>query len=154
MCTTGLEKSRSQRILWLFEELNVPYKLKLYHRGKDFLADPALKEVHPLGKSPIICVKAAGAEEEIVIAESGAIVEYLIEHFGKWMEPKRYKDGLEGQVGGETEEWLRSRYFMHYAEGSLMTIIIVALIIGSKFPDQDSICVRIQERPFVVPAGS
>jgi glutathione S-transferase len=154
MCTTGLEKSRSQRILWLFEELNVPYKLKLYHRGKDFLADPALKEVHPLGKSPIICVKAAGAEKEIVIAESGAIVEYLIDHFGKWMEPKRYKEGLEGQIGGETEEWLRSRYFMHYAEGSLMTIIIVALIIGSKFPEQDSICVRIQERPFVVPAGS
>lgn len=57
-----------------------------------------------------------------MIAESANIIEYLLEHFGKesTLLPKRYKDGEEGKVGGETEEWLRYRYFMHYAEGSLM----------------------------------
>ena len=110
----------------------MPYKLKLYPRGKDQLADPALQEVHPLGKSPVIGIKPPGAEKEIVIAESGAIVEYLIDHFGSSMKPKRYKEGMEGQIGGETEEWMRDRYFMHYAEGSLMTIMLVAFITNSK----------------------
>jgi glutathione S-transferase len=133
-----LEKSRSQRIVWLLEELKVPYKLKLYHRGKDFLADPGLKKIHPLGKSPVIGIKTPGAENETILAESGAIVEYLVEYFGKWMEPKRYNEGMEGQIGGETEEWKRNRYFMHYAEGSLMTIMLVAYIINSEYSSKKS----------------
>jgi len=128
-----LEQSRSQRVVWLLEELQVPYKLKLYHRNKDHLADPALKKVHPLGKSPVVGIKPAGGGKEIVLAESGFIVEYLVDHFGKGKieSPRRYKEGLEGQVGGETEEWLRYRYFLHYAEGSLMTPMLVAFLFNA-----------------------
>jgi glutathione S-transferase len=115
----------------MLEELKVPYELKTYKRGKDMLADPELKKVHPLGKSPVLGVKPPGSDkEEIIIAESGNIVEYLAEHFAKHMVPKRWIDGKEGQVGGETEQWLRYRYFMHYAEGSLMSLLVIGLIVG------------------------
>lgn len=125
-----LNQSRSQRILWLLEELKVPYELEIFHRNKETkFAPPELKKIHPLGKSPIISVEVPG-QKPVVIAESAFIVEYLLDHFsnGSTLLPKRYKDGQEGNVGGETEEWLRFRYFMHYAEGSLMTFMLVALI--------------------------
>ena len=69
-----------------------------------------------------------------MIAESAVIAEYLLDHFGNGIKllPKRYKNGQEGRIGGETEEWLRFRYFMHYAEGSLMTLMMIALIAHSK----------------------
>jgi len=126
-----LEKSRSQRILWLLEELNVTYELKIFHRDPSTqFAPPELKKIHPLGKSPVISILAPGASEPVVIAESAFIVEYLLDHFshGSTLLPKRYKEGKEGQVGGETEEYLRFRYFLHYAEGSLMSIMLVAHI--------------------------
>ncbi|KAL9111687.1 MAG: hypothetical protein Q9227_003961 [Pyrenula ochraceoflavens] len=107
----------TESIIWLLEELKVPYELKLYKRGSDKLADPKLKEVHPLGKSPVITVETPNSAETLILAESGAIVEFLCEHFGQWMIPKHYQDGKQGQVGGETESWLRYRYLMHYAEG-------------------------------------
>ena len=73
-----LETSRSQRILWLLEELGVPYELKIYARDKATkLAPPALKAIHPLGKSPVI------TDGDEVIAESGAIIEYLVETYGE-----------------------------------------------------------------------
>ncbi|KAF2104340.1 glutathione S-transferase [Rhizodiscina lignyota] len=125
-----LEKSRSQRILMMLEELKVPYELKVFKRDANNLADPALKDIHPLGKSPVLGVKAPGAEKEIVIAESANIVEYLAEHFGKGMIPKRWADGKEGQVGGETDGWLRYRYLMHYCEGSLMSLLVVGLVVS------------------------
>lgn len=123
-----LDKSRSQRILWLLEELKVDYELKIFKRGKDFHAPPELKDVHPLGKSPVVGIQAADAAKPLIIAESGAIVDYLTEYFGKWMIPKRYPDGKEGLIGAETEEWLRYRFLMHYAEGSFMTIMLIALM--------------------------
>ena len=92
------------------------------------LAPPELKKVHPLGKSPLVSVQAEGATEPLVLAESVLITEYLIDHFGPWLAPTRYQKGKEGQVQGETEEWLRYRYFMHYAEGTLMPYLVVALI--------------------------
>ncbi|PGH10699.1 hypothetical protein AJ79_05290 [Helicocarpus griseus UAMH5409] len=122
-----LEKSRAQRILWLLEELDLPYEIKLYKRGADKLAGPELKEIHPLGKSPVISIEKA-PNPPLVLAESGAIVEYLIDHFGPHIVPKRYPDGKEGQVGGETESWRRDRYFMHYNEGTLMAILVRKLI--------------------------
>ncbi|KAK3076877.1 hypothetical protein LTS18_011752, partial [Coniosporium uncinatum] len=94
-----LTQSRSHRILWLLEELKLDYDLKIYKRGSDMLAPPELKQVHPLGKSPVINVQVPGVEEPMVIAESGAIVEYLTEYFGKWMIPVRYPEGKEGQIG-------------------------------------------------------
>jgi len=126
-----LDKSRSQRILWLLEELKVPYELEIYHRNKDtHFAPPELKKVHALGKSPIISITSPGSTEAVTIAESAFIVEYLLDHFsnGSTLLPKRYREGMEGKVGGETEEWLRFKYFMHYAEGSLMPLMLVALV--------------------------
>lgn len=126
-----LEVSRSHRILWLLEELQIPYELKTYKRGSDMHADPKLKEVHPLGKSPVITVETPGTTQPIVIAESAFIVEYLCDHYGKWLIPKRYQDGKDGQVGGETDSWLRYRYYMHYAEGSIMPLMVTTLLVSS-----------------------
>jgi len=126
-----LEQSRSQRILWLLEELKVPYELEIFHRNKETrLAPPELKKVHALGKSPVISVTAPGSDQPVIIAESAFIVEYLLDHFGNGstLLPKRYKEGQEGKVAGETEEWLRFRYYMHYAEGSLMSLMLLALV--------------------------
>jgi glutathione S-transferase len=126
-----LEQSRSQRILWLLEELEVPYELQIFHRNKEtYQAPPSLKAIHPLGKSPVISVTPPGSSESVVIAESANIMEYLLDHFssGSTLLPKRYKEGQEGKVGGETEEWLRFRYYMHYAEGSLMTLMLLSLV--------------------------
>lgn len=92
------------------------------------LAPPELKKIHPLGKSPLISVQAPGAAEPIVLAESGLIIEYLVDHFGPSLAPKRWQEGKEKQVQGETEEWLRYRYFLHYAEGSLMPYLVTALL--------------------------
>ncbi|KAL8856500.1 MAG: hypothetical protein Q9178_006899 [Gyalolechia marmorata] len=123
-----LEKSRAQRILWLLEELKIDYELKTYKRV-NMLAPPELKKVHPLGKSPLVSVQAEGAAEPLVLAESGLITEYLVEHFGPSLAPKRYQEGKDGQIQGETEEWLRYRYFMHYAEGTLMPYLVTALLL-------------------------
>ncbi|ETI19790.1 hypothetical protein G647_08803 [Cladophialophora carrionii CBS 160.54] len=129
-----LEVSRSQRILWLFEELGVPYELKTYKRTKERLAPPELKEVHPLGKSPVVTIEIPGSATPIVLAESAAIVEYLCDHYdgqGKALVPTRYKPGKDGKIGGETESWLRYRMLMHYAEGSIMPFMVLSLIVGS-----------------------
>jgi glutathione S-transferase len=125
--------SRSHRILWLFEELRVPYELKTYKRTKAGLAPPELKDVHPLGKSPVVTIHVAGSEEPVVLAESAAIVEYFAEHYGKGtsLVPIRYQESKDGQIGGETESWLRYRMLMHYAEGSLMPFMLLSLIVGS-----------------------
>lgn len=126
-----LEKSRSQRILWLLEELPITYTLETYKR-QNMLAPPELKEIHPLGKSPIVSISTNADSKPLVLAESSFIVEYLVDHFGPWLAPERYEKGKkEGEVGGETESWVRYRYFMHYAEGSLMPFLIIAFILGN-----------------------
>jgi glutathione S-transferase len=109
-----LEHSRSQRILWLLEELGLPYEIQHYTRHpKTMLAPPALKRVHPLGKSPVI------VDDGQVIAETGAIVEYLTEK-------------AEGRLGppANRESVLRYRQFLHYAEGSMMPPLLALLVIG------------------------
>ncbi|ETS76044.1 hypothetical protein PFICI_12988 [Pestalotiopsis fici W106-1] len=129
-----LEKSRAQGILWLLEELKVDYELELFHRNKQtMLAPPELKKIHPLGKSPVISVTAPGADKPIVIAETGAIAQYLSEHWGQnsTLVPKRWKEGQEGRVGGETEAWMRWMYFLHYNEGSLMTLLMMVLVLST-----------------------
>lgn len=125
-----LEKSRAQRILWLLEELGINYDIKTFKRAER-LAPPELKKIHPLGKSPIITVESDATKEPIVIAESANIIEYLIEHFGPSLVPTQYREGMEGKIGGETEEWLRYRYFMHYGEGTLMPYLVLALVMDS-----------------------
>jgi glutathione S-transferase len=114
-----LENSRSQRILWLLEELGLPYEVKRYERDrKTMLAPPSLKRVHPLGKSPVIEDMGAASGERRVIAETGAIVEYLVEKAGGRLGPPANRDAV-----------LRYRQFLHYAEGSLMPPLLVMLVI-------------------------
>jgi glutathione S-transferase len=107
-----LNNSRSQRILWLLEELGIPYEIKKYQRMEGIpLAPPELKAVHPLGKSPVI------TDGDKTIAESGAIVEYLLDRYGNGrMRPKPGTDDHWKYV-----EW------MHFAEGSAMTPLLLAL---------------------------
>lgn len=122
-----LERSRAQRILWLLEELKLDYELKTYKR-QNMQAPEELKEVHPLGKSPLLSIESAATSKPIILAESGLIIEYLIDHFGPHLVPKRYDDDRDNQVGGETESWLRYRYFMHFTEGSFMPLMVIGLL--------------------------
>ncbi|TVY49360.1 Glutathione S-transferase [Lachnellula occidentalis] len=122
-----LEDSRAQRLLVLLEELNLKYEIKTYKRNKDRLAPESLKKIHPLGKSPAVEIELPG-QAPFVLAESGAIFEYLCTHFGKHLIPAR---GGEGGNGIESEEFRRNRYFMHYAEGSLMSLVAIAAVMSS-----------------------
>ena len=108
-----LNNSRSQRVLWLLEELGMPSEIKHYQRdAKTMLAPPELRAVHPLGKSPVI---TAG---DLTVAESGTIVEYLIDQYGEG----RFKPAIG------TPERLRYTYWLHYAEGSLMPPLLMKLV--------------------------
>ena len=107
-----LNNSRSQRVLWLLEELGLPYEIKHYQREKSGLAPKSLEAVHPLGKSPVI------SEDGATVAESGAILEYLVERHGNGR--------LAPPLG--TPERLRYAYWMHYAEGSAMPPLLMKLV--------------------------
>ena len=106
-----LNNSRSQRILWMLEELEVEYEVVRYEREPTMLAPAALKAVHPLGKSPVI------VDDGLVVSESGAIVEYLAEQYG----------GL--RPAGTTER-RRAVYWLHFAEGSAMTPLLLKLYLS------------------------
>jgi glutathione S-transferase len=107
-----LDNSRSHRVLWLLEELGVDYEIKHYKREASLRAPASLRAIHPLGKSPTI---TDGTE---TFAESGAILEYLVERYGQ---------GRFVPAAG-TPELLRYRYWMHYAEGSMMLPLVLMLI--------------------------
>ncbi|KAL4860910.1 hypothetical protein BDV12DRAFT_204570 [Aspergillus spectabilis] len=125
----GLNESRAHRILWLLEELNIPYELQTFKRGSDKLAPKPLKNVHPLGRAPVVTIETPYSNLPLVLAESAFIVEYLCDHFaGGHLLPKRWRYGKQGKVGGETEEWLRYRYYMHYTEGSLMPNLVMKVL--------------------------
>lgn len=117
-----LENSRSQRVLWLLEELGLEYEVRHYLRDTETrLAPPELREVHPLGKSPVI------SDGERSLAESGTIVEYLARRYGKG----RWAPGLKSDAYWDFSYW------MHYAEGSLMPPLLLKLVfdtVGSKAP--------------------
>lgn len=108
-----LNKSRSQRILWLLEELKLSYEVKFYERNpKTWLAPESLHEVHPLGKSPVL------TDQDITVAESGAIITYLLDSYGG--------DQLRPTSG--TQEDRRFTYWLHYAEGSAISPLVLSLI--------------------------
>ncbi len=110
-----LNNSRSQRVLWLLEEMGTPYEIAKYQRMSPLpMAPPELKEVHPLGKSPVI------TDGGKAIAESGAIVEYLID---------RYANGRLKPARGTDDYWKYVEW-MHYAEGSAMFPLLMALFLG------------------------
>ncbi|KAI5120884.1 hypothetical protein M0805_002984 [Coniferiporia weirii] len=105
-----LNNSRSQRILWLLEELELPYEIKHYKRTDNHTAPEEMKSVHPIGLAPVVTVG------DITIAESGAIIEYIITRYG-------------GEKQKPTEEgYLDNLYFSHYSEGSLMPLLVNKLI--------------------------
>ena len=111
-----LENSRSQRVLWMLEELGLPHEIRRYERNKKtMLAPPELKRVHPLGKSPVI---EDTDDDRRVIAETGAIVEYLV-------------DKADGRLGAPANRTgaLDYRFWLHYAEGSLMPPLLVKLVL-------------------------
>jgi len=110
-----LNNSRSQRLLWLLEELGVLYDIKRYQRdSKTMLAPPELRQVHPLGKSPVI------TDGDVTLAESGAIMEYVLEKYGRGrLMPKP-----------NTPEKVRFTYWMHFAEGSAMPPLVMKLVLG------------------------
>jgi glutathione S-transferase len=110
-----LNNSRSQRLLWLLEELGVLYDIKRYQRdSKTMLAPPELRQIHPLGKSPVI------TDGDVTLAESGAIMEYVLEKYGRGrLMPKP-----------NTPEKVRYTYWMHFAEGSAMPPLVMKLVLG------------------------
>lgn len=109
-----LENSRSQRVLWLLEELGLPYEVIRYERDKKTMhAPPELKKIHPLGKSPVI------EDQGRALAETGAIVEYLVEQSGGRLGPSANREIV-----------LRYRHFLHYAEGSMMPPLLALLVVG------------------------
>ena len=111
-----LENSRSQRILWMLEELQLPYEIVRYERNKvTMLAPPELKRIHPLGKSPVV----EDTETGMVVAETGAIVDYLV-------------DLADGRLGppAKRDDALRYRFWLHYAEGSMMPPLLVKLVLS------------------------
>lgn len=120
-----LNNSRSQRVLWLLEELGVPYEIKYYQRGADMRAPKELRAIHPLGKSPVV------TDEGNTIAESGAITEYIVETYGQ---------GRLIPAAG-TPERLRYTYWLHYAEGSAMPPLLQKLIF-SLLPSRSPVIIR------------
>ncbi|MEJ1095146.1 MULTISPECIES: glutathione S-transferase [unclassified Pseudoxanthomonas] len=109
-----LNNSRSQRVLWLLEELGLDYTIVRYQRDPStMLAPPSLRAIHPLGKSPVV------VDGEHVLAESGAVLEYLVE---------RYDTAHAFAPSPGTPERLRYRYWMHYAEGSAMPPMLLSLV--------------------------
>ncbi len=115
-----LNNSRSQRVLWLLEELGLEYEVIRYERdAKTLLAPPALRKVHPLGKSPVI------SDGDISVAESGAIVEYLVDQYGQGK--------LKPRAGSADQR--RYTYWLHYAEGSAMPPLLMSLVF-TRIPTQ------------------
>jgi glutathione S-transferase len=121
-----LNNSRSQRVLWLLEELGIGYEVRRYERDpKTMLAPASLRAVHPLGKAPVI------TENEVTVAESGAIIDYLIE-----------RDGGKRLIPPPgTPDRLRYTYWLHFAEGSAMPPLLLSLIFG-RLPGQSPFFVR------------
>lgn len=119
-----LNQSRSTRILWLLEELGLPYEIKRYERDpRTNLAPDALRKVHPLGKSPVL------TDGELVVAESGLIAEYLCDRYDiGLLAPLRSQDRI-------TPAQLRWRYWLHYAEGSAMAPLLLKLVLGRLIKD-------------------
>jgi glutathione S-transferase len=108
-----LNNSRSQRLLWMLEELELPYEIRFYQRDpQTMLAPPELRKVHPLGKSPVL------EDEGLRLVETGAICEYLVDKCGGQLGPLDREDGLR-----------RYRQFLHYAEGSVMPVLLLMLAV-------------------------
>jgi glutathione S-transferase len=129
-----LSASRSERIIWLMEELGLEYKLELFQREPNGAAPDALRGVHPLGKAPVI------RDGDTVLAESGAIVDYIVHRYGA--------DRLAVQP--KAADYARYLYWLHFAEGSLMSLLLIALVLtrvpeGSASPAGTKVLARLKQ---------
>ena len=126
-----LSTSRSERIVWLMEELGLDYTLERYQREPNGAAPDALKSVHPLGKAPVI------RDGDIVLAESGAIVDYIVHRYG----------GSRLTVHPSEPAYARYLYWLHFAEGSLMSLLLIALVL-SRIPEarESPVTTRVRTR--------
>jgi glutathione S-transferase len=129
-----LSTSRSERIVWLMEELGLEYHLSRHQREPNGAAPDALKAIHPLGKAPLI------RDEDTVLAESGAIVDYIVHRYGN--------DSLAVQP--QAAEYARYLYWLHFAEGSLMSLMLIALVLsrvpeGSASPAGTRVLARMRQ---------
>jgi len=115
-----LQIGRSLFTLWLLEELGIDYDIKIYQRMENFRAPPELKDVHPLGKSPVI------EDDGQVIFESGAIATYLLNQYGK--------DSTLAPVPSDQKTWARYQSFLHFAEGSLVGPFMMMMVSGGQDP--------------------
>ncbi len=113
-----LSTSRSERVVWLLEELGLEYQLDWFQREASGAAPSSMKEIHPIGKAPII------TDGDTALAESGAIVEYIV---------RRHAGGRLG-VEPQSPDYARYAYWMHFAEGSLMSLMLIALVL-SRVPE-------------------
>ncbi|MEA2119780.1 glutathione S-transferase [Halovibrio sp. HP20-50] len=122
-----LEKSRSHRILWLLEALELDYELVVYQRDEKTQQAPAsLKKIHPLGKSPVI------TDGDVTVAESGAIIDYLLQRYGQ---------GRLQPAPDDRQAWVDYRYWLHYGEGSLMPLLVMQLVF-SQIPKQSPLLIK------------
>ena len=114
-----LENSRSLRVLWMLEELGLDYELRRYPRDpKTLLAPPELRQVHPLGKAPVL------QDGDLILAESGAILDYLVDRYDV------HRQLSPSPVPAEGKERIDYRYWLHYAEGSAMPPMLLTLVIS------------------------
>jgi glutathione S-transferase len=120
-----LDTSRSERIVWLMEELGLEYKLELFQRNDNGSAPDAMRKIHALGKAPVI------RDGNTVLAESGAIVDYIVHRYA----------GDRLAVAPAAADYARYIYWFHFAEGSLMSLLILALVL-SRVPEADASPVR------------
>ena len=120
-----LSMSRSERIVWLMEELDLEYRLERFRREPSGAAPDALKAIHTLGKAPVI------RDGDMVLAESGAIVDYIVHRYG------------HGRlaVRPDAPRYARYLYWLHFAEGSLMSLMLIALVL-SRVPEASASPVR------------
>ena len=126
-----LETSRSERIVWLMEELGLEYKMEVYPREPTGAAPPPLKAIHPLGKAPVI------RDGDTVLAESGAIVDYIVHRHA----------GGRLAVRPDAPVYPRYLYWLHFAEGSLMSLLLIVLVL-SRVPEASAspVTARMRER--------
>ena len=126
-----LESSRSERIVWLMEELGLPYKLEVFPREPNGAAPPPYKEIHALGRAPAI------RDGDTVLAESGAIVEYIVHRHG----------GGRLAVPSTDPSYARYVYWLHFAEGSLMSLLLIVLVLSRvKEATASPVSARMRER--------
>ncbi|CAH2355470.1 glutathione S-transferase 1 [[Candida] railenensis] len=117
-----LKFSRSHRVLWLLEELNVPYELKLYVRDKEYRAPPELRKIHPLGRSPVLEIYPDGSdtEEPVIVAETGYIMSYILENYNP--------EGKLVPASKKNQELVK--YYLYYTEGSLQGLLVSLLVLS------------------------